>query len=134
MCRASSTLVLPAPLSPVSRFNPGPGTRLTCPKRRRPEISSRVMRISGPAKQNARAMPGVRVPRGTNCRSQSKWHHHVPALLTAGLTDQGGGVGVAQLQDDVLVAQGGEGIEQVIDVETDGKAVDAGLGLDFLLG
>ena len=36
-------------------------------------------------------------------------------------------------EDDVLVAQGGEGIEQVVDVEADRQAVDLGVGFDFFL-
>ena len=43
----------------------------------------------------------------------------MPAALIAGFPDQRRGIGVAQLQDHVLVAQGSEGIEQVIDVEAD---------------
>ena len=65
-CRASSTLVLPAPLSPVSRFSPGPGRRLTRSKRRRPAISSRVMRINDDACKAERP--------GDAGRSRSTWN------------------------------------------------------------
>ena len=56
------------------------------------------------------------------------------AAFAGRFPDQRRGVGVAQLQHDMFVAQGGEGFEQVIDVEADGQALDPGIGLDLFLG
>src|SRR6476659_7086219 len=117
---ASRTEVLPAPLGPVSRLSAGSGANETVSKRRRPLMSSRVIRINLP--QSRTPGPGrafLRVPRGTEAGSQAERHHHMAALLAPCLANERGGVGVAQLEDDVLVAQGGEGIQQVVHVEAD---------------
>ena len=52
----------------------------------------------------------------------------MPGLLAAGLADQGRRIGVAELQDDVLIPQGGQGVQQVVDVEADRQAIDLGVG------
>src|SRR5207342_1276805 len=132
-CRASSTEVLPAPLSPISRFSAGPGDSDARSNRRRPAISSRITCMRAPQSRTpgqGRAFGSV--PRGTE-ESQAERHHHVAALLAARLADEGGRVRVAELEDDVLVTQGGEGIEQVVHVEADRQAIDSGIGLDLFL-
>lgn len=55
------------------------------------------------------------------------------ALLAAGFAHQRRGVGIAQLQDDMFVAECGQGIQQVVHIESDHKAVDLGVGLDLFL-
>ncbi len=57
----------------------------------------------------------------------------MPGFLTAGFTYQGGGVGIAQLDDDVLIAQCRQRIEQVVHVEANGQVADLGIGLDLFL-
>ncbi len=87
-----------------------------------------------PRGTNAREVPGASVPRETAFPSETQRHHHVARLLAAGLTHQRRGVGVAQLDDHFLVAQGGEGIQQVVHIEADGQIADRGVGLDLFLG
>src|SRR6478735_2126863 len=105
---ASRIEVFPAPLSPVMRLSVGPGASVTWPNRRNPPMSSRVTRTRHPAQSRT---PGpsrafASVPRGTQpSASEPERHHHVSALLVARLADEGGGVGVAQLEDHLLVAQ-----------------------------
>ena len=90
-------------------------------------------RSRAPTKQNARTSRAFDVPRGTSADHRrsgiTTWRH----VSLAGLADQRRGVGVAQLQDDVLVAQRGQGIQQVVHVEADRQAVDPGVGFDFFL-
>ena len=87
----------------------------------------------GRPKQDARQRPGVHAVSRETAWSQPQRHHHVPAALASCLADQGRGIGIAQLQDHELVAQGRQGIEQVVHVEADGQAVDLGVGLDLFL-
>src|SRR5690606_9800833 len=65
--------------------------------------------------------------------SEPQGHHHVPAALAACLPHQRRGVCIAQLQDHELVAQGGQGVQQVVHVEADRQPVDLGLRLDLFL-
>src|SRR5690606_29418205 len=130
----------------TTRLSCGPGASSKGWRLRTPETTSRVSCMGGaprtstgadPPSPNdfARPKPGEAVvPRGTRVRpSEAQRHHHVPAAFARRLTDQGGRIRVAQLQDHLFVAQGREGVEQVVDVEADGQPVDAGLGLDFFL-
>src|SRR5690348_18267345 len=99
---ASSRLLLPAPFRPVIRFRRGCGSTSTLVRQRKSWTRNRVRCMDG-------TMGTFHVERSTLVArlSEPQRHHHVAAALARGFPYQGRGIGVAELQHDLFIAEGG---------------------------